>query len=169
MLTVGTHTAKILDYGISKTKDGLPQVLVNFGITNSEGHTNRISWYGSFKEKAARFTLKTLMEVMNMPCADPSHIPGLLSQIAEKGRESGLLDTDKEYSLVLEEQPDQNGKPRLRVRYVNNPGAGPLKFEKIAASEAKTLFGALVGVGAELKAEAPGIFKEQKDPFDVPF
>lgn len=168
MLTVGTHSAKIIDYGISKTKEGLPQLLVNFGI-DSNGVLNRISWWGSFKEKAAPHTLKTLLQVFEMPCPNPGDVSAQLSKIAEQGKDSGLLNMEKNYDLVLEEQPDQAGKNRIRVRYVNNPGSGVGKFEKLAAAEAKNLFAGLAGVAAELKADSPGLFKAPKKEDTIPF
>jgi len=168
MLNKGTYTAKMTDYGITTTQAGLPQLKCSFAITDGATVYN-MAWYGSFKEGKARdITIKTMLSVMDL-FAEPNEIENELAKIAEQGAASGLLNCEKDYSVVVEQEPDQTGKVRARIRWVNNPG-GTASFERLAATDAKKLFSGmgLSGAVAQLKAENPGLTKK-KTTSNLPF
>lgn len=114
--------AKIVDYGISLTNDKLPQVAVQFEM---EGGA-KITWFGSFKEKAKEWTIKKLLTM--------GFSADTLEPLAA-GPAGGALNHLQEYELVIEESVDQNGKPRKQVSWINLPGQTALRG-KLEASDA---------------------------------
>jgi hypothetical protein len=166
LLPVGTYTAKLSDYGITQTKEGKPQLRCIFDV-NVGDETFMVPWFGSFNAgKAQEFTIKTLLSVLDL-YAEPSEIEHYLAQIAEKGSASGLLNQDKDYSVVVEHNT-YNNKTTARIKWVNNPGTNQ-RFNSIAESDAKKMFSGLgLGAGvAAFKAANPGV-TGKKNP-DVPF
>ena len=163
MISQGTFKAKLVDYGIKSTQAGKPQIALAFEVI--EGDTvHNLTWFGSFNEgKAVQNTIKTLMSVCDLWC-ETSEFENKMGEIAESGKLSGLLNMDKEYSLVIEHEPDQKGVIRARIKWVNNPG-GANKFDELAKGEGKKLFAGmnLSGTVAAFKAENPGLAK--KVPF----
>ena len=163
---IGTHKAKLVDYGIGTTNAGAPQLVAKFEVFVGDS-TFPLTWFGSFKDTVRDHTIKALLSVFNLWC-EPNEIEAKLGEISERGKESGLLDTDKEYALVVEHKPDDKGKIRASIRWVNNPGMGA-QFERLAANEAKGLFAGmnLAGNVAEFKQKNPGLAGKKKD--GIPF
>lgn len=157
MLNQGTYIAKLTGYGIKMTNAGKPQISCQFSIISDESVYN-LTWFGSFNEgKAQEMTIKTLVGVFELMC-EPSEIETMLGRIAAEGVESGLLNMDKDYQLVVEHDVYE-GKTRPKIRWVNNPGSGQA-FEKLAGDVFKGMN--LGGTVAAIKAQNPGLFKPKK-------
>lgn len=144
----GKHTAKIADYGISKTSKGKPQAFIVF---ESEGKS--ITWYGGLDPKPAEegkrapleFTIKTLLDC------------GLSTDVVENmaaGTQSNALPVGKEMELVIEDNVWE-GQVQSRIKWVNIPGfvSGPPRVDHAEA-------GTLVNSGA-LRAE---LMRQKKGP-----
>ena len=56
----GTYSAKVESHAITETKAGDLQAMVTFTFA-AEGSERKITWYGSFKEKAQPHTIKGLI------------------------------------------------------------------------------------------------------------
>lgn len=163
MIKAGIYTAKLRNYGIKLSGAGKPQIACQFQIIEDEQVYN-LTWYGSFTEKATDNTIKTLCGVMDL-FAEPSEVEAAMDRIAEEGVDSGLLNMDKEYSLVVEHD-EYNGKTNAKIRWVNNVGSGQT-FEKLA----KGMFSGmnLGGAVAAFKAANPSLAKKKEDMGNVPF
>lgn len=161
MIKAGTYIATLTNYGIKINNSGKPQIACAFQIIDNDEVFN-LTWYGSFNEgKAQEMTIKTLMSVFELMC-EPSEIESYLDRIASQGVESGLLNQDKEYQLVVEHDTYE-GKTRAKIKWVNNVGSGN-KFEKLAQGEVKKLFSGLNigGTVAAFKAQNPGLVKKKE-------
>lgn len=125
MIKPGVYRATILNHAISETKDGNPQAAVTFSF-ESEGKSQSMTWFGSFKEGKARdITIKALL-VCGLKGNNPA----------------GDLDIGREVSIVIENEEGQDGKIRARVRWVN--ALGGVK-NVLPADQAKAKLDALAG------------------------
>lgn len=152
----GTFKAKILNYTISNTKTGNPQVEILFGYndgdTSSIGGTHhQITWWGHLTEKATPITLKALDAMGFKGKTDED-----FARLAD-GVEGGMLDIEKEVSLVLEEDTKEDGKKFVKVRWVNDPNRTQGFKNALTKGEAKVKLGALnlSGQMAMLRAQSP--------------
>jgi hypothetical protein len=160
MINAGTYTAKMTNYGIKTTQAGKPQIACQFQIVDNE-EVHNLTWFGTFNSgKGQEITIKTLISVMDLFC-EPSEIESALDKIASEGSDSGILNMDKEYSLVIEHDTFE-GKTRPKIRWVNNAG-GSMAFEKLAKGEGKKMFSGLNlgGAVAAFKAANPGLAKKK--------
>lgn len=148
----GTYLAKVVDYGISKTQAGLPQVVVCFRYMD-ENQNKDILWFGSFKDTVVERTVDTLVAL------------GLKDKLEDLagGIGSGALNPNKEMEIVVEERADLKGVLRTGVAWVNDPSVqrGP---QKISREEASQL---LSGVNAVLMRKK--IMTPETPPFDLLF
>ena len=161
MINPGTHNAKLVNYGIKTTQSGKPQIACLFEVVDN-GEISSLTWFGSFNEgKAQEITIKTLISVMDLFC-EPSEIESALDKIANEGSDSGLLNMDKVYALVVEHETYE-GKTRAKIRWVNNVGGAGSTFEKLAKGEGKKLFSGLNlgGTVAAFKSANPGLAKRK--------
>lgn len=135
----GYYDAKILNYGIKKTKAGDPAPTIAFEV-EVRGGKHKVFWQGSLKDGPARdISLKALMVC---GFTNPNAFPYLAN-----GIESGLLDLTKEVQVTVEhetveEVDDKTGqtitKKYPRVRWINESGGGKFK-NAIDVSEAAIL------------------------------
>ena len=102
----GKYKARATAAGLSKAKTGTWQVIVTFQIADSD---ETINWYGYFTPRAMDRTIESIM-ICGYKGADP------FVDFAE-GNLEGLGSKDVE--LVIEDELDQDGTPRTRVRWVN--------------------------------------------------
>lgn len=129
----GNYPAKIVDFGLMKSSAGLPMAAVMFEYKMADGGgTQRITWFGSFKDGARPYTVDTLVRM---------GFAGKNGAELAKGNGSGVLDQTKELEIVVGNEEYQ-GKTRARVKFVNIPGGGAFK-EKMADGEAAVLMGGL--------------------------
>lgn len=131
MIPAGNYKGKIEEYGIKKTQKGDPSLAILFSVEASEGSFHRVFWRGSWNGEGAQHTNKALI---TMGFTDGRKLPLLAN-----GKSSGLLDTDKIYSLVVDVEPDQKDPTKLhnRVRWINDDSI----TDTITVQE----FGALAG------------------------
>jgi len=140
----GTYEAKPIDYILTETKDGTPQVAVMFKTTEEKPQV--ITWYGILNGgKAQDFAIKALL-TMGLRGND-------LAPLAN-GKDSNLLDLDNVVQIVVESH-EYEGKTQQRVSWVNRvPG-----FRKPVNPQVATKVASLRGAVAALRQET-GI----KDP-----
>lgn len=149
--------AKVVDYGIVMTKDGTaPMVKIQFKET--ETGKDRY-WTGSLKEgRAQEITVDALL------------VCDLKSDEIEKlalGTASGLLNTDKEVQLTIENE-EYEGKTYEKVKWVNEVGGGGFA-KRISESDAVARIAAC-NVGFTLKAKRqekgqPVVKQDSEIPF----
>lgn len=129
----GKYTAKAVDWGVSKTKEGLPQVIVLFeyaqtGSLGANPETRQLMFFGSFKGGAKERTLETLLNL------------GLRGPVVslETGRDGKALDHEQEVEIVVEHRVF-NDQKRAGIAWVNKLGGRGIQ-QKLDSNEAKTLF-----------------------------
>ena len=110
MIPEGTYKARAEEGALTPTSKGDPQVAVLLRLLDGgagiEGQL--ITWYGSFSEKAVDRTLDSL-RLLGWTGDDVSDL-------------SGLTGTTAEVRAVIAQEPDQEGKVRTRVKWINAPG-----------------------------------------------
>lgn len=157
MINAGKYLGKVLDYGIGKTKDGEPNIMLMFGFKDSSGVDQDLIWRGSLKEgKAREITIDALL-ILGLVGND-------LSLLAH-GNGSGVLNQEKEVQLVVEHET-YNGKTFAKVRYINEVGGGAFK-EKMGKDEAITKLGGL-NLGGDVFARREAKGYKDKAPAPLP-
>jgi hypothetical protein len=123
----GTYSAKVESHAITETKAGDPQATVTFSF-EAEGKHRKITWFGSFKDKAQPHTIKGLIA-----CGLKGNNPG------------GPLQIGKEVSIVIETHADDKGREVNKVRWVNEPGGVRNVIDsKVALAKLSMLEGAVM-------------------------
>jgi hypothetical protein len=112
-MITGRFRAKCVNWEWCYTKANNEQIACTLQILEGEHEGESLTWFGSFTEKAERWTLEALR---NMGWPKDSHLHQL-----------GKLDA--EVSIVVEADEYQ-GKTRSRVRYINKPGSGTFHSDK---------------------------------------
>lgn len=100
---IGTYKAKAKEWGLGYSQVGNEQIAVLFEITQGEHAGKTYTWYGHFTEKTLERTLDSLRH-----CGWDSDSLAELDNLGAN-----------EVEIVLEEENDQEGKQRTRVRWVN--------------------------------------------------
>lgn len=113
----GTYRARVVNYALSSTKAGNPQVEVLFEFSSGSEH-HQIRYWGQLSEKALPYTLKNLVTMGYLGTTNED-----FSKLAD-GVESGIMDLSTEVELVLESEPNDQGKSYLKVKWINAPGGG---------------------------------------------
>lgn len=143
---VGKFRAKPLDWGIDKTKEGLPQVKVLFTYLqkNDAGvdENRELTWFGSFKGGALERTMETL-ENLGLR-TKPSDL--------ESGRDGKALDELTEIEIVVEHR-SYNGTTKAGIAWVNG---GSRKLSDLEPGEAKALFAEVDAIYANAIAKSRG-------------
>lgn len=133
MTEPGVYTATILSHAISETKTGNPQAVVVFSFNDSKG-PQKITWYGSFSEKAAPYTIKNLIT-----CGLKGNNP------------AGDLEIGKQVEIVVEIEVDNENKERAKVKFINNLGEVRNVIDpSLAKSKLSALEGAVMAARAKL-------------------
>lgn len=141
----GRYRARAIDAMLGTADTGTKQVAVLFDLLDVPN--TQIAWYGFFTEKTYKRTIESLI----VAGWAGDNIADLMAQ--------GLGST--EVSLVVENEQDQHGQWRPRVKWVNAPGAGVMVKNEMTDAEkidfAKRLRGQVLAVRKELgqKAFAP--------------
>lgn len=135
---IGKFLAKIKDYGVSKTKNGNPQVFVQFEF-EAEQATKTLTWYGSFVGGAKDITLKTLI-TMGL---SPQNFNNLIA--FNNGVASGMLNLEKPLEIDVQEEPkfDEPGKMVTRIAWVNDPENPGYTVKKLNEAENAQLMGGM--------------------------
>jgi len=134
----GYYAAKIVNYGLKKTKAGDPAPTIAFEVV-VDAKPYRVYWQGSLKDGTARdITLKALA------ICGFTNVRSF-ANIAD-GPSTGLLDTEKEVQVTIQHQMDEvTGNKYIRVQWINESGGGKFK-DAIGLQEAQVL---IQGMGLE--------------------
>ena len=133
-LPIGKHLVRVKSTALGITGTNKTQIAIEFepADENMVGHA---TWYGYFTEAALPYTLKTLAVCGWDKQASNGDVASL--------HDSPLL-VGNEVEIVIDEKLDNDGKPRLKVQWVNEPGGGGALKNKLDPEQAKR-------VGAELR------------------
>lgn len=149
----GKYRAKIKDYKYVDGKGGKPQAWVEFGLFQGPN----FSYYGNLSTPEQKeYTVKNLLTLG----ATQDNILDVA-----KGPAGGVLDMDKEFELVIEDNEWQ-GKVSSRIKFINDP-------EKRRGLQATANLGGLAdlkGIAAQMIAQDPSLKAEPKNNLDkLPF
>lgn len=124
MKNEGKFAAKVIDHDLEADKDmNLKAVHVKFAVLDSDGTEKEITAFMSMKGGAIPITLQNLV-LLGFKGTKDSDILTLSRKVQGSDELKPLvLDGDKVVELVLENEVYQ-GKKRLRVKYINEPGRG---------------------------------------------
>lgn len=107
---LGTHRARPIDCALGMTSTNKEQIGVMFELVDDQGQ--RITWYGYFTDATFERTIESLRR-----------LGWNGNDLADFHR--GLpADVDNEVDIVVEEETDNNGEPRPKVRWINSAGGG---------------------------------------------
>jgi hypothetical protein len=125
-LTVGHHKGRALngDFGVAGT--GTRQVAVLFEFTEGECQGEQLTWYGFFTPATAERTVEGLR---NAGCTFPN---GDLCDLTGLGSVEAVL-------VVEEDGVDDQGYPRLKIRWVNKLGGGVALGSRMNDAEKRAL------------------------------
>lgn len=159
----GQYRARAVDCALGEASTGSEQVAVAFEIIEEgDGLGSRITWYGYFTEKALEQTVRGL-RAAGWKGTDVGELASFET--------AGLTN---EVVLVVEQEPDQQGVMRARVRWVNSIGSIAIKQRLDAvktADLAKRLKGAILAIdnSAKLpKAKSPAAPASSRRPEPPP-
>lgn len=118
-MTPGVYKAKVINCGITSSKDGNPQVTINLKLLMNEGApdqtTQDMMWSGSLKEgRAQEITLDAVLV-----CGYKENNLNLLAE--GKG-----LDLEKVVQVTVESE-SYNGRDTLKIKWINEVGSGASK------------------------------------------
>jgi hypothetical protein len=148
MIEPGYYDARLVDYGLTKSKAGLPMAFLKFEFTDDHGGLQSLSYFGSFKEgKAAEITCEALAV-----CGWTTNNPADLA----KGIESGVLKKGAVVSITVE-MNTWEGKTSPRIKYINPIGSGGVK-NILNPQDAAQAFG-----GMDLRAVAQAAKNKYKN------
>jgi hypothetical protein len=143
-----TYRARALTAALGFTQGGKPQVAVEFVLLDG-GYLSQydgaigqhITWYGYFGEKSVDHTMKALRT-----CGWSTDSIDDLTGVDQN-----------EVSLVLVEENDLQGYPRIKVRWINAPGGvgGVALKAKMAPDEARTFAEQMRGYAQASRATVP--------------
>lgn len=144
----GKYQARIVDHGLTTTKSGNLQVYIIFKFDNGE----QMTWYGSLNDGiASEITVNALLEC------------GFNSENFEDLNTPNALIRDESIDVTLKTEVDNQGKDRLRIKYV---GAGK-EITRISKDEIRQKLSP--NVSAKLK-ELLNKKRGKEDPgFEIPF
>lgn len=143
MVNPGHYIATILSHAIGETRKGDPQAVVTFAFEASG--PQKITYYGSFSEKAMQYTIKNLIT-----CGLKGNNP------------AGDLEIGKQVEIVIDIEADENGKDRNKVKFINRIGE---TRNAIPQDLAKAKLAALEGAVMAARQSMPAA----KDSDEIPF
>lgn len=119
-ITPGSYNARAKQFALGLTSTMKEQVAVQFAIVGGPLDGQTITWYGYFTEAAVERTLESL-RICGWAGDDLSDLTGTEAN---------------EVQIVVEEEPDQQGVARPRVRWVNEL-RGPMLKSELRPDQAK--------------------------------
>ena len=137
----GQYQAKVLDYAISATKEGKPQVVAVFEFDDSNGDRFQRAWAGSLNHgKAREITMKAL-KVMGLKGGEEK-LPHLAY-----GVDSGELSLTKRVQItVADEQNPNTLEWNSKIKWVNEIG-GPMMGNRLSPDDAKDILARMLNIG----------------------
>jgi hypothetical protein len=117
MIKEGTYEAKVINYGIGRTKKGGYQAVVKFGFYE-DNEPKTLKWYGGFGPTQTNITLRSLFQL---------GLNGPLESLAD-GARSGVLNIETNVFIEVEHNTytDNFGKERTnsKIRSISKSAAG---------------------------------------------
>lgn len=149
-ITAGDHVGQVVSWGLLEGKKA-PQVFVKMDIG--------LTWFGSLAEGRAReITLEALV-TMGFQGDD-------LSDLLKYPENA--LDKNRDLRLVVEYEPDGNGEPKPRIRWVNDVNGGKFKNQLGEVDALKALSGLKVKGDLMKIRKDRGLDNEPKRQLNVP-
>jgi len=110
MFPLGTQRVRPIDCALGMTSTNKEQIGVMFELL--EDSSQRITWYGYFTDATFERTIESLR-----------HLGWQGTEIADfhRGLPAGA---DREVDIVVEDEPDNQGEVRRKVRWINSIGGG---------------------------------------------
>jgi hypothetical protein len=127
MISKGKYQAHAIQVALGFTEKMSEQIGVLFELMECEEAGETITWYGYFSEKTADRTIESLRHC------------GWAGDDLSKLTAADLPDP---VTLVVDEEMDQEGKLRAKVRWVNKLGAGTVAIKNVMDADAARAFGA---------------------------
>ena len=161
----GTYRGKVKDYGGKGTKQGNDSVMILFEF-EANGEMTTLTWQGHLTDKAKEITFKALA-VCGFDFTEMAKNWIALGS----GVSSGVLDTDREVSLVIANEPGTDGKIYPSIKWVNHIGGGKFR-ELIPANEWAQKFqgSSIIADGLAFAQGQPPVAAAPKPNLeDVPF
>ena len=142
-LAPGHYKARAIDGDFGVAGTGTKQAAVSFEIADGEAKGQRITWYGYFTPSTSERTIESLRHCgCTFPDDRLDNLEGLSSN---------------EVVLVLEEDgTDENGDPRVKVRWVNRLGGGVALGTRLSEQEKRALAAEMRGFVVASRAKAGG-------------
>lgn len=107
----GAYRAQVVEYEFGEASTGSEQIAVALDLYDGETKVGNLTWYGYFSDAAIDGTLKAL-QTMGWQSEDLRELDAI------KG---------KWVQAVVEEEPDQEGVMRPRIRWINAEGGVRIK------------------------------------------
>lgn len=149
LIPPGKYAARPVEWQLSKTSAGAPQVEVKFEITQACAHTGlEISWFGFFTDKTKKGTVQSLQ---------------FMGSDLDFANFNKTSPADVEVSLKIEHDTYE-GVTRAKVRFVNDPNRGGLVSAPMDDMEALMF---AKRMQAEIAALGNGKPAQKQD--DIPF
>jgi hypothetical protein len=121
LIPAGTYQGTVVDYGINETKKGMPQIFIQFNLTELN---KKLTWFGSVaNDKAIEITGQALIR-----CGFKKTDFAVLAN----GKASGELDMGKSLNLVVEHNTWE-GKTSAKIAWVNELGGPQNKLDQAGA------------------------------------
>lgn len=124
--------------GMGKAGSGAEQVAVSFELLEGPNAGEKITWYGYFSEKTWERTVESL-RACGWEGDDLAHLDGI---------------DRNEVLLVIEHEPNQDGKVFAKVRWVNKLGGGGVALKE--ALEGRELQSFAAQMKGRIKALSAG-------------
>ena len=147
-MKAGRYKAKATAHELGESKQGNPQLAVEFEVTDGPEKGQKITWWGHFTAAAAPYTKE------KMQACDPSWDGRDIDTFAPEGHAVSIMVKEETY----------NGETSLKVAFIDPPGGGGLgaakKLEPTKAAAVKRGINALLaGRPAPARAAAAPVAK----------
>lgn len=115
-------TGTVVSSALGRASTGTEQVGVCFEYLDAQKQPQKITWYGYFSSEKATQIADEALEALGWKPADHQWDYYVLNQ---DGEENPII--GKKASLVLGQEDDLDGNPRLKVKFVNAIGGLQMK------------------------------------------
>lgn len=161
----GTYTARVVDWGLSKDRNGNGLVVLTFAFKDGMGNELRWNWQGSLaSEKSQEIATESLLKA--------GFIGNEITVLADPNAKP-FNDVDCEIKIELE---TYEGKETPRIKYINIPGesGGGIRnaLDKAEAQQVVAglnLNGMFAKKRSELGSRLQGATAEKENPDEIPF
>lgn len=152
-LPAGSYQGYIVNYDITQTQKGDPQILVLFSFNDKEGDHHELTWYGNLtSEKGRKIALEALVK-MGFSGKNVADLAGGLVD-----SKAPLLDVATPLELVIEREAKKDGSGTYaKIAWVNRQGGNKWVSKGMNPAEARVKLGALnlEGELAAIRAKEP--------------